>query len=273
MFTHKTKRIFDTVAMLVIWAGAIAFALLGVFPAHQNFSEALAEIQVAETTLRQRLEGAMIPSKGAIESAGDATGGLTEELRAAREFYARIQRNAIERDILESSSDDPYIVAANFRRLRQTLEEKAGVRGFLELGDVVDWPDGSPAVGQIPLLEKKTSVAKSLVNICVDDNQRPSVRIRSMTVGDPYSPASFPERYDTGGEGAEFRILPVVVDLSLPVGSLGQIFTELLTVDRDESRPLVALRSVGVAGAGEKRVDLRIELNVLDFSLSDQPVL
>jgi len=264
MVKPKAKGYIASVVAILLWVGAVFFALIVIFPAYQDLAEAFSEVEVVESTLRERLHDTPFPSEAAIQRSREVKEELTEELRASRDFYSRIQSEVMDREVLESGSEDPDIVAQKFRDLEEALKEQVGRAGFLDVGDVADWEDESPSEEQIAMLEKKSCIAEALARV-LSNVEETEVTINSMTVGDPFEAARLPDVLS--GENVEMtlRVFPVDISINAPIAGWEKVVASLTQVTEDAPSPLVSIGAFELEVGDDDPAQLELGLNVLDF--------
>ncbi len=269
MVTPKNKDHLINIVAVALCIAAPMLVIMG-FLTVQNYFRLREELSAETARLDENLRGPGFPSRAAVKEARKVKDVLSSEFEASREFYLDLQRSVLDRKLLGSDEDgDPYLVAANFREMRDSLGNRTGNPNFLDLGEIERWAGERPSPDQFELLEKKVSLADALVQI-LTRHGRP---VDSMVIADPYS---LPERYrkspEDGAETLECRIIPVNIRMNIPIHAMQGLLNDLLSVTPDAGKPFVALRSVEFDRPGDRPgiISLQLELNVFDFHMPEQ---
>jgi len=266
------KKLLSILLLILLWFAAVIAAVLGAFPAFQDYSESLNELRAVESTLNERLQADIMPSVANIDVFDNTREHLISELQESSEFYLDLQDDLFSHDLLETASGDPYRVAGNFREFMAEIEAKAKSQGFLNLGAVDDWvgrTDGRPAPELFPLLEKKTAIAYILVEILNRHSVDAPININGITISDPEKMHELEHATIAGVSMPQCQVFPVQMKLDIRLDILKILLDDLSAINMSNPTPFLIINKINLNTDNERRqkgvVNVEIQMDLLDF--------
>jgi hypothetical protein len=255
------KRCLWDLALVVLYAGAVLFAVLRLHPVMAAADADMKRLEQAQDRLGRWLDMSILPTRQRIAAERDYTAGMRDEYGRLRSYYVR-RDLAIEGNLLEAYTGDPARVKRNYAAFKDRLRAAARGSAGGTLLPAYDWesPGREPPREELDRIEKNACIAEAVVALF---GPLRSCALTQIAIGGPVARPGPPVRAEAGVEALRYAVWPVTLQFSVPSGGLARVLDVVAAAP--PGHPCFVLRSLEVASGSADRLDVTLGLGVLDF--------